>query len=272
MNPYRQRILPLLLECLPKKDPVRSALDFGSGDGWFAQQLRQSGLVGELTPVDVKLRENTVVAPRLYDGATLPFPGRHFDLVYSVDVLHHCPDPAASLLELVRCSRRFVLLKDHTWRTRWGKWGLAILDELGNRQFGIPCLYRYQHRWDWFPIIENEGFRLVHPKEREPQLFAYRDPSVFFTEDGEARVLVTHAAGPAGNTDILIFASNSTFARAGAVDAFTEPDFVRNLVEKMRGPGKAIPRYYQVLLQVKYKGGVPTETSYILHRELFRRQ
>jgi hypothetical protein len=122
-------------------------------------------------------------------------------------------------------------------------------------------------------VIETtDGFRVVHPKEREPQVFAYRDPSVFFTEDGEARVLVTHAAGPAGNTDILIFASNSTFARAGAVDAFTEPDFARNLVEKMRGPGKGIPRYYQVLLQVKYKGGVPTETSYILHRELLRRQ
>jgi hypothetical protein len=29
-----------------------------------------------------------------------------------------------------------------------------------------------------------------------------------------------------------------------------------------------IPQYFQVLLRVKYKGGVPTETSYLLHREL----
>jgi SAM-dependent methyltransferase len=166
MNPYRQRILPKLVEVLRSKSPVDSALDFGSGDGWFAQQMRQSGLIRELTPVDVKLRETVVTAPHLYDGKRLPFPDRSFDLVYSVDVLHHCPDPAESLRDLVRCAGRLVLLKDHTWRTRLGKWGLAVLDELGNRQFGIPCLYRYQHRWDWFPIIEREGFRLVqliHP-------------------------------------------------------------------------------------------------------------
>jgi SAM-dependent methyltransferase len=166
MNPYRLRILPMLLDLLRERGPVDATLDFGSGDGWFAQQMRQSGLVGEVTPVDVKRRENSLVEPLIYDGRRLPFPDSSFDLVYSVDVLHHCPDPAASLRDLVRCSNRLVLLKDHTWRTRLGKLGLAVLDELGNRQFGIPCLYKYQQRWDWFPIIESAGFRLVrlmHP-------------------------------------------------------------------------------------------------------------
>ena len=166
MNPYRQRILPMLLELLRDRTPIGTALDFGSGDGWFATQLQQSGLIGALTPVDVKRREKTLVEPRLYDGCRLPFPDRSFDLVYSVDVLHHCPDPVESLRDLIRCSNRLLVLKDHTWRTKIGKLGLAVLDELGNRKFGIPCLYRYQHRWDWFPIIEEAGFRLVrliHP-------------------------------------------------------------------------------------------------------------
>jgi len=128
--------------------------------------MRESGQIGELTPVEVQARPNSFVVPTLYDGNKLPFADRSFDLVYSVDVLHHCPDPEASLRDLVRCSNRLVLLKDHTWRTRSGKWTLAVLDELGNRKFGIPCLYEYQHRWDWFNIIESEGFRLVrriHP-------------------------------------------------------------------------------------------------------------
>ena len=116
-----------------------------------------------------------------------------------------------------------------------------------------------------------EGFRIVHPQSGEPELYTYRDPPGFFGEDGEARVLVTHAAGPNGNTDVMTFASNSTFGRVGAVDAFTDPAFARMLAAKLRGADSAIPRYFQVLLRVKYKGGVPTETTYLLHRKLVRR-
>jgi SAM-dependent methyltransferase len=168
MNPYRQRTLPMLLNLLRERAPAGRTLDFGSGDGWFARQMRGSGLIDEVVPVDVQARKNSFVQPQLYDGKRLPFADRSFDLVYSVDVLHHCPDPAASLRDLVRCSNRLVLLKDHTWRTRLGKFTLALLDEIGNRKFGIPCLYRYQRRWEWFDVIQSEGFRLVqstHPAE-----------------------------------------------------------------------------------------------------------
>jgi hypothetical protein len=113
----------------------------------------------------------------------------------------------------------------------------------------------------------SDGFQNVHPQPGEPALFNFRDPTGFFTEDGEACVLITHAPGPVGNTDVITFASNSTFGRVGAIDAFTDREFARTLVAKM---GR-IPRYYQVLLKVKYKGGVPTQTSYLLHRELRRR-
>jgi hypothetical protein len=116
-----------------------------------------------------------------------------------------------------------------------------------------------------------DGFQNVHPQAGEPVLFKFRDPPGFFAEDGEACVLITHAAGPVGNTDVVTFASNSTFGRMGAIDAFTDAAFAKMLVWKMRGASGHIPQYFQVLLRVKYKGGVPTETSYILHRELRRR-
>jgi hypothetical protein len=116
-----------------------------------------------------------------------------------------------------------------------------------------------------------DGFRVVHPQPGEPSLYKFRDPPGFLAEDGEACVLVTHTAGPVGNTDVVTFASNSTFGRAGAVNAFTDAGFARTLVARMRGASGRIPRYFQVLLEVKYKGGVPTETSYLLYRELQRR-
>ena len=116
-----------------------------------------------------------------------------------------------------------------------------------------------------------DGFHNVHPQAGEPSLFKFRDPPGFFAEDGEACVLITHAAGPVGNTDVVTFASNSTFGRVGAIDAFTDAAFAKMLVGKMRGTSGHIPQYFQVLLKVNYKGGVPTETSYLLHRELRRR-
>lgn len=116
-----------------------------------------------------------------------------------------------------------------------------------------------------------DGFQVVHPRQGESSLFRFRDPPGFLVEDGEATVLITHAPGPAGNTDVLTFAGNSTFGRAGAIDAFTDAGFGKTLVSRMRGPAGQIPRYFQVLLRVKYKGGVPTETSYVLHREIHRR-
>jgi hypothetical protein len=113
-----------------------------------------------------------------------------------------------------------------------------------------------------------DGFQVVHPRPGEQAFYRYREPAGFFNEDGEASVLITHAAGPAGNTDVITFACNSTFGRAGAIAAFTDAGFAKMLVGKMRGPDGRIPRYFQVLLRVKYKGGVPTETSYLLHREI----
>jgi SAM-dependent methyltransferase len=166
MNPYRQRIWPILRDLLAPLAPFPRALDFGSGDGWILQQVRASGLAGEVVGVDVQARDNVFAPAQLYDGKRLPFPDRSFDLAYAVDVLHHCPDPVEALRDVQRCTGRCLLLKDHTYRTPAGKLALAVMDELGNRRFGVPSVYRYQRRWDWLAVIEGEGFRrvrLVHP-------------------------------------------------------------------------------------------------------------
>jgi SAM-dependent methyltransferase len=166
VNPYRHRVWDLFQPLLAEVGPVGRALDFGSGDGWFANQFRTSGRVKDLVPVDVLRRENVLVEPVLYDGVTLPFPDRSFDLTYAVDVLHHCPDPAVSLRDLLRVTGKWFLLKDHTWRTKLGKYLLAGLDEIGNRKFGVPCLYKHQRGWEWDAALAAAGFervRLVHP-------------------------------------------------------------------------------------------------------------
>lgn len=165
-NAYRQRILDAAAQALEPYGPLGTALDFGSGDGFFASQLPLHASIGAVTAVDVVERERSFVKPRLYAGDRLPFSDRSFDLVYAVDVLHHCPDPLAALADMARCTRRFLLLKDHNEQGWLGRWVLAVLDELGNRRFGIPSPHRYQHDWAWVRWIESQGFERrswLHP-------------------------------------------------------------------------------------------------------------
>ncbi len=162
---YRPRILQQLQAFLAPLD-IANALDFGCGDGYFAAEVGRLSNVGRVLPIDVVARPNSLVQAQLYDGARLPFDDGDFELSYAIDVLHHCPDPIAAIDDMARCSSRYLLIKDHTYRTPAGKYVLAILDELGNRRFGIPSPYLYQRDWQWVEHIEARGWRrreLVHP-------------------------------------------------------------------------------------------------------------
>ena len=165
MNPYRQRVWSALSPILETLEDVTTVLDYGSGDGWFTRQICDAGL-SQITALEVQARPDVCFEPQLFDGQTIPFGDGAFDLVYSVDVLHHCPRPRAQLDELLRVCGRYLLLKDHTYSAPLGKLALCAMDELGNRRFGVPSLYRYQRGWEWARQIERAGFglrQMIHP-------------------------------------------------------------------------------------------------------------
>jgi SAM-dependent methyltransferase len=166
MNPYRQRVLAMMRQMLDPLPTPRTVLDFGCGDGWFATNMREAWPGSSLTPVDVKHRQECLVEPLIYDGGNLPFASGQFDLTYAIDVLHHCADPLASLHDVMRCTGRYLLLKDHVSFSAWDRFVLGVLDELGNRRFGIPSPYAYQRSWSWAEEIEAAGFvriSWIHP-------------------------------------------------------------------------------------------------------------
>lgn len=166
INSYRLRVWGLMRSILQPHLPLDSALDFGGGDGWFASCFEEEGWVDRVVAIDVGLRRHSFVDIRLYDGQRLPFENGSFDLAYSIDALHHCREPCESLGDLLRCSGRFLLLKDHTHRSCPGRLALAALDELGNRRFGVPSPHRYQRGWEWLHFIEDRGFErlsFIHP-------------------------------------------------------------------------------------------------------------
>lgn len=167
MSTYRDRIWQVMDELLRPLGALDHVLDFGSGDGWFAERVIESGTCNRLVAVDVTRRKHELKPPLIIrPGEPLPFADSTFDCSYAIDVLHHCGDPIASLDELTRVTAGYLLIKDHTYRSLLGRWSLAILDELGNRRFGIPSPRRYQRDCEWDDHLSRLGWqriRVVHP-------------------------------------------------------------------------------------------------------------
>ncbi len=86
-------------------------LDFGCGDGRSIDLFREAMPNSDWTGVDipsspeVDLRRRTDGRFVTYDGYKLPFPDKHFDLVYSYQVLEHVRKPEMALSEVMRVLR-----------------------------------------------------------------------------------------------------------------------------------------------------------------------
>jgi len=110
------------------------------------------------------------------------------------------------------------------------------------------------------------GIRNLRPRPGEQTLFADQSPGAT-PDNGEVYALISHTPGPLGNTDIESFTSNRTWGRQGAVQSFTDPALARIIVNKLRRPSGEIPRYYQIVVKVKFTEGLPTDVAYVLHRD-----
>jgi hypothetical protein len=119
-------------------------------------------------------------------------------------------------------------------------------------------------------IYDFAGVRNTHPRVGEPKIFA--DPAATLSnptsEDGESYALISRIPGPAGQGEMQTFVSNSAPARMAAVQLATSPGGARDMIDRLKARTGKVPRYYQMILQVKFKGGIPTETSYVASREL----
>jgi len=117
-------------------------------------------------------------------------------------------------------------------------------------------------------VANLEGVKNTHPAPGEPTFF--KDEYVTApSEQGVIYALVTHVTGPMRGNDVLSFTSIRSPGYVGAVRFFTNPDTASILVAHLKeADGGKMPRAYQVLLKVRFKDNVPTETTYVLGRIL----
>ncbi len=121
--------------------PYPTALELGCGTGFFMINLMQAGVIKEgfvtdISPKMVEVAQRNAsnlglsLEGRAADAERIPYDDNSFDLVVGHAVLHHIPDVAAAMREVLRVLKpggRFVFAGDPT---RIGDWYARRLGRL----------------------------------------------------------------------------------------------------------------------------------------------
>jgi hypothetical protein len=87
----------------------------------------------------------------------------------------------------------------------------------------------------------------------------------------EDHVLIDWLPGIGPSDRILILEGGSTSSNWAAADYLTHPSTASDLVSRIKLPDGTLPPFFQVLLHVKYKASVPTQTDFVTSRQIRRR-
>jgi hypothetical protein len=116
-------------------------------------------------------------------------------------------------------------------------------------------------------VWERDGIRILHPQAGEPEFIPHPSKE-HGAETFQSQALISHLPGLYQKGDVLYLAANELSGMLAAVKALTDPVLARQLVAKLKAPDGHVPRFYQMVLQVRSMDSMPIDISFGLHREL----
>lgn len=143
-------------------------LDVGCGDGTIDRLIKERQPDIKIEGIDPLLRPKVHIPVRPFDGETIPYPDRSFDVVMFVDVLHHTRDPLILLREAVRVAP-IIVIKDHFREGLFAQGTLRLMDWVGNAHHGVALPYNYWDRMQWTQAFGELG--LLPEREVSPALY-----------------------------------------------------------------------------------------------------
>jgi hypothetical protein len=128
------------------------------------------------------------------------------------------------------------------------------------------------HQTEAIPVdlqiqLEANGVRNLQPHAGEPGFMTDR-PAKAGEASGVTYALISRVPGMSSPGAILMLSGNQLPSVMGGVQAFTNAGLAQMLVSKLKNSSGSIPRYFQVVLEVKSMDNVPVTISYMFHREL----
>ncbi len=116
-------------------------------------------------------------------------------------------------------------------------------------------------------VIEPEGIRNLKPRPGEPE-FLKDNILAGRPSEGQTHALISLTRGISGVGELLVIAGNGSPDTQAAAEYLTRPNKARDLVGHLRGPSGKLPRYYEAVIKVDFKQGIPVESSYVFHHAL----
>jgi SAM-dependent methyltransferase len=144
----------------------RRLLDLGAGEGYVARELHTLTGIWSCS-VDVGAFRRVAVPYVTYDGSRLPFSDDAFDTSLTLLTLHHCSDPEAVFDEVLRVTRRRLIVIESVYRNRLERFWLDRLDGWLNRYrhrgaMSVPLLFKTPE--EWMRLFTSRGLRAVETR------------------------------------------------------------------------------------------------------------
>src|SRR5262245_13993969 len=154
---------------MPYLTPRSSVLDIGCGEGYVLDELLARGVTDVQGADIVDIRRNKDYPFRLYDGLTLPFPDRSFDIVVLSFVLHHVPNERKTALieEALRVSRAKVVIVEDTPSSAFDRLMNRRHGEAYRRKIGSTAAFGFLTEGEWRWLFRGMGLEPeAHPLSR----------------------------------------------------------------------------------------------------------
>jgi len=121
----------------------------------------------------------------------------------------------------------------------------------------------------------NNSVRIVNlgPHAGESKVYSSRRLQSGEGGDSETTVLQDYALvslvrGLGENNFLMILAGTTTFGTQAAAEYVSNPTSARELIMKLRGGNKTAPRFFEAVLSVHVRDGVPVQTTYATHHPI----
>ncbi|GEM81029.1 hypothetical protein VSU01S_32740 [Vibrio superstes NBRC 103154] len=109
------------------------------------------------TCIDIYPNRNNWVNYQQFDGNTIPFGDKTYDIAIFSDVLHHDFSNIESLLTEARRVAKYIIIKDHFEYGFFSRKVLQIADFIGNYGYGVSIPNRYLSQDYYKDLIDKLG-------------------------------------------------------------------------------------------------------------------
>src|SRR5690554_5749886 len=137
-------------------------LDIGCGDGRISYEVARLRSDIEYNGIDILQRPKCYIPFEKYDGINIPKSYNSCEVVQFVDVLHHVDDIGKLLQSSILPGTKYVIIKDHEYKTRLDLLLLKLMDWVGNAPHGVRLSYNFKTKQYWQSLFEQLNLEKVY--------------------------------------------------------------------------------------------------------------